>query len=191
MAAQKRRHRDNFNEPGDAHELTFSCYRRYKFLASDRARVWLRSSVEAARAKLEFDLWAYVFMPEHVHLIVYPRRKKYDIAEIRQAIKEPVGRQAMRYVREYRPEWLPKLSRRRGKREERLFWQSGGGYDRNIKEPQTLNSMIEYIHMNPVRRGLVERAVDWEWSSAACLEDIGASPVSLDPIPPEWLNAGT
>ncbi|MFH1267594.1 MAG: transposase [Planctomycetota bacterium] len=191
MATEERRHRRNFNEPGDAHELTFSCYRRYKFLVSDRVRVWLQSSLEAARAELEFDLWAYVFMPEHVHLIVYPRREDYDIAEIRQAIKEPVGRQAMKYLREYRPDWVPKLTHRRGKREERLFWQSGGGYDRNITESETLNSMIEYIHLNPVRRGLVEQAVDWEWSSAARLEDVGPSPVSLDPIPPEWLDAGT
>jgi len=73
----------------------------------------------------------------------------------------------------------------------RLFWQSGGGYDRNVNEPQTLMSMIEYVHLNPVRRGLVARAVDWEWSSAAYLEDVGPSPLTLDPIPPEWLDTGT
>ncbi len=94
----------------------------------------------------------------------------------------------MKYLRQNRPDWLPKLTRRRGEREERLFWQSGGGYDRNIEEPGTLMAMIEYIHLNPVRRGLVERAVDWEWSSAAQLEGVGTSPVRLDPIPPEWLD---
>jgi len=154
-------------------------------------RVWLKEALDHARAELEFDLWAYVFMPEHVHLIVYPRRRKYDIAEIRQAIKEPVGRRAMNYLRQNRPDWLPKLTRRRGKREDRLFWQSGGGYDRNIREPITLMAMIEYIHLNPVRRGLVERAVDWQWSSAAELEDLGISPVRLNPIPPEWLDCST
>ncbi len=29
-----------------------------------------------------------------------------------------------------------------------------------------LPSSLEYIHNNPVRRGLCQRAVDWEWSSA-------------------------
>ena len=191
MPAEKRPSRRNFNDPGDAHELTFSCYRGYKFLASNRVRAWLKEALEAARAELEFDLWAYVFMLEHVHLIVCARRQEYEIAEIRQAIKEPVGRAAMKYLRKHRPDWLPKLTRRRGKRKERLFWQSGGGYDRNIKEPRTLISMIEYVHLNPVRRGLVERAVDWEWSSAAQLEDVGPSPVGLDPIPPDWLDSGT
>jgi putative transposase len=30
-----------------------------------------------------------------------------------------------------------------------------------------IEAAIEYIHMNPVRRGLVKRAVDWKWSSAS------------------------
>jgi putative transposase len=191
MPTERRRHRRNVNDPGDAHELTCSCYRGYKFFASDRVRAWLKEALDAARAELEFDLWAYVFMPEHVHLIVCPHRQEYDIGEIRQAIKEPVGRAAMKYLRRLRPDWLARLTRRRGKREERLFWQSGGGYDRNIKEPSTLMAMIEYIHLNPVRRGLVDRAVDWEWSSAAQLEDIGTSPVPLEPIPPDWLDSST
>ena len=47
------------------------------------------------------------------------------------------------------------------------FWQRGGGYDRNLTEPRAIHEAIEYIHGNPVRRGLVERAEDWLWSSAA------------------------
>ena len=65
---------------------------------------------------------------------------------------------------------------------EHLFWQSGGGYDRNIKTPKTLLAMIDYVHNNPVRRGLVKRAVDWHWSSAAYYAGIGESPIPLDAI---------
>ena len=46
------------------------------------------------------------------------------------------------------------------------FWQRGGGYDRNVFEPATVLQMIEYVHNNPVRRGLVEKATDWIWSCA-------------------------
>jgi hypothetical protein len=28
-----------------------------------------------------------------------------------------------------------------------------------------IEAAIEYIHMNPVHRGLVKRAIDWKWSS--------------------------
>jgi putative transposase len=127
-------------------------------------------------------------MPEHVHLIVCPRRSIYDIAAIRHAIKEPVGRAAFKHLRVHAPEWIPRLTRKRGKRTERLFWQSGGGFDRNVTKAKTLLAMIDYIHLNPVRRGLVTQAIDWKWSSARWYELGVPTPIALDPIPPEWLS---
>jgi hypothetical protein len=38
--------------------------------------------------------------------------------------------------------------------------------DRNLDHAETVLAAIDYLHRNPVRRGLVERAVDWQWSSA-------------------------
>jgi hypothetical protein len=35
---------------------------------------------------------------------------------------------------------------------------------------------IDYIHLNPVRRGLCERAIDWRWSSARYYADPTAPP---------------
>ena len=62
----RHRHRRSFNEPGHAHELTFTCYRRFRFLAAERTRDWLARAIDEARAKLDFALWAFVFMPEHL-----------------------------------------------------------------------------------------------------------------------------
>ena len=182
----RRQHRRNYNDPGHAHELTFSCYHGFKFLASDRSCAWLIESIETARHELQFDAWAYVFMPEHVHLVVRPRNSEYDVAHIRKTIKAPVGRRAIKYLETNAPEWLPRITRRRGSKTERLFWQSGGGYDRNGTEGNTLMEMIDYIHLNPVRRGLVERPEQWKWSSAAWFLSAGKPPLIPDPIPPEW-----
>jgi putative transposase len=79
-----------------------------------------------------------------------------------------------------------KITRRRGTRTERVFWQTGGGYDRNITCGKTLLQMIEYLHMNPVRRELVEQARDWKWSIAMAFEG-EQSPIAVDPIPWDWL----
>lgn len=38
-------------------------------------------------------------------------------------------------------------------------------YDFNIHSQKTLKEKIDYIHMNPVRRGLVSEPVDWRYSS--------------------------
>jgi putative transposase len=68
-----------------------------------------------------------------------------------------------------------------------LFWQSGGGYDRNIESTSVLLAAIHYIHLNSVRKGLVERCEDWPWSSAAFYAG-GISPIVPDAVPPEWLE---
>jgi putative transposase len=67
---------------------------------------------------------------------------------------------------------------REGQRLRHRFWQPGGGYDRNITSIETLHAMIDYIHANPVRRGLVTRAEDWQWSSAGWFA--GMRPVKLE-----------
>jgi putative transposase len=57
------------------------------------------------------------------------------------------------------------------------LWQPGGGYERNITSTDALRAVIDYIHANPVRRGLVASAEDWEWSSARWYA--GLRPVKL------------
>jgi len=190
MHWRSRAHRRRaYNVPGEAHELTFTCYRRFAFLGAERCCEWLADSIEKARQQFDFDLWAYVFMPEHVHLIVYPRQPVYDVRLILQAIKEPVGRAAIGYLREHSPAWLPRIAVQHGRRVRYHFWQEGGGYDRNINEANTLMFMIDYLHQNPVRRGLVEHAWQWKWSSAGWYEGLQPNRLRPDPIDPNLLPA--
>jgi len=184
----KRRRRRNINEPGDAHLLTFSCYHKFQFLKAERTCQWLAHAIGEARVTYDFAVWAYVFMPDHVHLVVWPRQRVYNIADIRKAIKAPVGEKAIAWLEEHAPKWLAQITRRRGDKTERLFWQSGGGHDRNATSGRTLLAMIDYIHANPVRRGLVQRPRDWSWSSAAWFDDRSPIPLAVDPIPWDWLE---
>lgn len=57
---------------GHLHELTFSCYRRLPLLTNDVWRGLLASHLGQACIDEHFDLVAFVFMPEHVHLVVHP-----------------------------------------------------------------------------------------------------------------------
>lgn len=173
---EKRRVR--FNEPGQPRELTFSCYRRYAFLGRDRTREWFCEALDEARREFAYQLWAYVVMPEHVHVLVYPGDAPEQMSAFLQAVKEPVARKAIRYLRDHAPEWLARVTVREGQRVRRRFWQPGGGYDRNVTSVETLRAMIDYIHANPVRRGLAARAEDWPWSSARWYA--GLRPAMLD-----------
>ena len=170
-----------YNDPGDAHELTFTCYHGYPLLSKDRSRQWLVDAVNRARLRHQFDLWAYVIMPEHVHLLIHPRSAEYEISVILKAVKWPVARRALNHLREHSPQWLERLTDRQaaGSRTPR-FWQRGGGYDRNVRNYDTLAQMIDYIHANPVRRGLVSEPTAWIWSSARWYDGQRDVPLRID-----------
>jgi putative transposase len=171
------------NTPGDAHELTFSCFRRLPLLGKDRSRQWLIEALDQARRRRNFSLWAYVIMPEHVHVVVWPREAVYEVRLIRTALKVPVQRKALAFLRRQAPAFLERL------RDEQpngavhyRFWQRGGGYDRNIREPATLRTMMDYLHNNPVRRGLVKQPTDWPWSSARFYAGVKDVVLAMDPL---------
>jgi putative transposase len=167
-AKPTRKTRRSYNIHGHARELTFSCYQRMPLLAYDRTRQWLVDALASARARLAFELWAYVIMPEHVHILLRPLSHAAEIAPILKGIKQPVARQATNHLRaSNNRQWLERLKVcRPSGRVEYRFWQQGGGYDRNILTPKAARAAIEYIHNNPVRRGLVQSPTDWPWSSA-------------------------
>ena len=175
---EKRRRR--YNEPGQPRELTFSCYRRYAFFSRERTCAWFCQALEEARTEFGFQIWAYVIMPDHVHVLVNPGEAAPEMSRFLQAVKQPVAREAIGYVKMHAPEWLDRLTVREGTRLRHRFWQPGGGYDRNIASVETLLAMIEYIHANPVRRGLAASIVDWEWSSARWYAGIRPVKIEMD-----------
>jgi REP-associated tyrosine transposase len=138
-------------------------------------------AIEKAREKHFFALWAYVVMPEHVHILLWPTIPTYSISQILTTIKQSVSKRSLLFVRRYSPGFLKQMADRHpnGTLHYR-FWQRGGGYDRNLTEPTTIWSEIDYMHNNPIRRGLCARATDWIWSSAIEYESPGKGLLRLD-----------
>jgi putative transposase len=176
-----------YNDPGHAHSLTFSCFRRQAFLSKDGSRNWLIDAIDRARAKHDFHVWAYVIMPEHAHLLIWPTQQHYDISDVLNSIKQSVTKRALLYVHRKAPTFLRWMEDRQpnGQKHYR-FWQRGGGHDRNIVKPETAHRQIDYIHNNPVRRGLCEKPEDWFWSSAADYLGVRTGPFTInrESLPP-------
>jgi putative transposase len=84
--------------------LTFSCFHKFPFLSKERTCRWLADAINKARRDLEYSLWAYVFMPDHVHLVIYPQRAVYDTSEFIKYVKEPVSRDAIAFLKSEAPE---------------------------------------------------------------------------------------
>jgi putative transposase len=157
----------HYDEPLHVHELTFSCYKRRPLLNEDWIRVEVCQAIDRAVQGQGWRLFAFVLMPEHVHLIVQPCTANASTADLLRAIKRPSSYRIKQGLLERNPRIVEDLTvRQRAGVETFRFWQEGPGFDRNLIDPRAIEAAIDYVHANPVKRGLCEQAVDWEWSSA-------------------------
>ena len=70
----------------DLHFITFSCYRRQRFLNNEKRRDLVLKILERVRRRYRLVVIGYVVMPEHVHLLVSePQRETLSI--VIQALK--------------------------------------------------------------------------------------------------------
>lgn len=182
MATERhRKTRKSWNEVGHAHFLTYSCHRSLPLLNCDRSRQWVIQAMQDARERQSIDLLAYVIMPEHVHVLLFPQNPDYDMRYILNALKRPVSNAARDYlIATNQRDWIEKLTVRYPSRRIFRFWRPGGGYDRNVFRYQKLPRLIEYIHNNPIRRGLVATPVEYRWSSAQYWDGNADVPIRMD-----------
>jgi putative transposase len=187
-----RRHRKrvrHYEHPGHVRELTFSCYRQLPLLRNDLWREMLSRALDAAAERHRWRLAAFVYMPEHVHLLWFPLAGAAGIEHLLKAIKRPFSYRIKQLLIESRSGLLRRLTiqQRPGKTTFR-FWQEGPGYDRNLDNAASVLAAIDYIHLNPVRRGLCENVLDWKWSSSRWYESLthDADLPCLTPLPPHF-----
>jgi REP element-mobilizing transposase RayT len=98
--------RPHLHEPDAAHELTFSCHRRFAFLRAERTCAWLADAIDKARYEHPFLLWAYVFMPEHVHLLIWPTQPGSGVPDPGHRHRRPWRRSTQHRFLNVRPLWL-------------------------------------------------------------------------------------
>lgn len=149
---------------GDFRYLTFSTYQQLPLFRSDTIKDAFVGAIHEMRLRCETAIVAYVVMPEHVHMVVFPRRAEWPVSRSLHLLKRDFARNVTSRWRELK---APILGRTRDAEGRQRFWQPGGGYDRNVFSDGELSEKINYIHQNPVERGLVARAVEWKWSSAS------------------------
>jgi putative transposase len=119
-----------FQQSGDLHFVTVSCYDRRPHFTDAAARETFESSLEKMRQEYKFVVAGYVVMPEHVHLLV-SEPPEVTLAPILQAVKISVARRLT----------------------EKPFWQRRY-YDFNVYTTGKRAEKLGYMHRNPVARGL-------------------------------------
>jgi REP-associated tyrosine transposase len=106
----------------------------------------LARAFNRARALHDFYLTAWVFLPDHWHAIcapLYPVSISLAIKSVRQSSMSAINR---------------------GRGADGELWQARF-FDGALRTVQEYSEKVEYIHLNPVKAGLVRRPQDWRWSS--------------------------
>ena len=125
------------------HFITFSCFHRLPLLGAARPKGIFEAFLEKIRARHDARIYAYVLMPEHVHLL----------------INEPSTILLAQFLKS-----LKQITSRRLRGDRQQFWQERY-FDRNVRGEAARSEVIRYIHRNPVKRGLVATPEQYRWSS--------------------------
>ncbi len=170
----------HYDEIGHAHFVTFSCHKELPLFKDPYLCDMFVKQLGREREKGRFSLWAFVVMPEHVHVLLYPHA---EMSAILRGLKQSFSFHALQYLESNHPDLYGQLHVATGRRANHRFWMKGGGHDRNIQDQEALRYFMEYIHNNPVKRGLVNLPEEWNWSSARCWVTGENKPLQTDEIP--------
>jgi putative transposase len=144
--------------------ITSTTWERRAILQSHQLCELLLNVIRENRAKCRFQVHEFVFMRDHIHLILTPAR----LVSLEKAVQFIKGGFSFRAKRE------------------NLFngeiWQKG--YHENaIRDAAEYAQHIEYIWMNPVKAGLVERPEEYMYSSARLTAEVDSPPLQFEPRP--------
>lgn len=165
--------------PVDIRFITFSCEGRLPLLGNARIRDEFAKSLARTHQGRTFELFAWVVMPEHVHLLVRPLPRR-DLARTLLALKLSFAKTVIARWRRLEAPILARIIDADGNPR---FWLKGGGFDRNVRDMAEFCRHVKYIHRNPVEHGLVEHPDGWAWSSLPWWTGKRDGQVECDPPP--------
>jgi putative transposase len=141
-----------------AHFVTFTCYKRRKFLNPDVCKRIVLGALTSQLTAQQGVCCGFVIMPDHVHgLIWFPEENQISLA-MNKWKELSSSKIAAAYEQQFRSYWG-------GLKGDTTVWQARY-YGFNIYSGAKLREKLTYMHNNPVRAGLVKDPCDWQWSSA-------------------------
>ena len=120
-------------------------------------------------------IYGYVLMSNHLHLIVSARDS--NLSDIIRDYKTFTSKELIKKVntpKESRRNWMLRIFGYHGKQNKRnkafQLWQQNN-HPVEIQDEEMCHRILEYIHHNPIKAGLVNQAEHYPYSSASCYSD--------------------
>ena len=155
-----------FHIQGHIYYITTVVYKRLPIFTHASFVLPLLDSLNFCRYKQSFKLLGYVIMPNHIHLIIWPFGNR-TVADIMGDYKKFTSSRIIRQAKvESAVDWISafKLSGQATHRSKNNVWQDSY-WDGNTYTEQFLRQQLNYIHLNPVRAGLVDDPAKYPYSS--------------------------
>ena len=149
---------------GNCHFVTFRCSGRRSLLSTPPMRQIVISVLGDLAGRNGTHVSGFVVMPDHVHATLWfddDRR----LPEMMKTWKRLSSHYLLIHLEQYNPAMLPLLADVRNGREIRAFWLQRY-HEFNILSQDKLREKLDYLHFNPVKKGLCAAPEDWLWSSA-------------------------
>lgn len=144
------------------HFLTFSVYRRRRLLDHEHPKRILLGVLNHQLENFTAKCVGFVVMPNHVHALVwFPQTTQLS------RFLHGWKRMSSFFIRDWYRRNAPNYAQEFG--EGIRLWQAKY-HAFQINNRAKIEEKLTYMHLNPVRAGLVDRAVDWKWSSARWYE---------------------
>ena len=157
-------HRFQISRDSQALFITLNTKNRLPVFRKDEIQKVLCDAIDEARKSAGFLLFAYVIMIDHLHVITDQPK---PISEVLRVLKGITARRVIDYLKERNyTASLAKLQHEVRDRNYRYsLWQTEKNVYPIFSEGLFMQK-VNYIHNNPVRAGMVERAIDYRCSSA-------------------------
>lgn len=133
--------------PGGVRFITCSCQRRLPLFSNAEIAGLFVDAMVRARRKFGLELFAWVVMPEHIHMLVRPA-ESVPLGPALHSLKMTVSKRVVPRWVAWRASILDRIADGQGRPR---FWQKGGGFDRNVRDDGEFCREVGYIHREPGR----------------------------------------
>jgi putative transposase len=140
--------------------VTFSVYKRRRLLDLDQPKQIVLGVLNHLLESMSAKCVGFVLMPDHVHALIWLPQPE-ELTRFLHGWK----RMSSFRIREWYAGHVANYFVGFGAGER--FWQPKS-YVFHVHRERKLREKLDYMHLNPVKAGLVQRAEDWRWSSARC-----------------------
>ncbi len=151
---------------GETYFLTLTTIEWINIFTKQRYFEILFDALNYCQNEKGMQVFAYVFMTNHIHLIV--SNKKEKLSENIRDYKSYTTREILKELKSDGRQYILRLIKSSFKKKSENFFQvwQKDNYPELIESEKFFLQKVEYIHNNPVKKNYVKKPEDWVYSSA-------------------------